>query len=62
MVGEVVKVIDHDDDNRASLGYPTGVEEFPLYSESNRTLASGIYIYIVESDLGTQTGKFVVIR
>ena len=62
MMGEIIKVLHHDDNERASAGYPTGVEEFPLFSESNRTLASGVYIYLVESDFGTQTGKFVVIR
>ena len=33
-----------------------------LLSESNRALASGVYIFTVESDLGKQIGKFVLIR
>jgi hypothetical protein len=33
-----------------------------LLSESNRALASGVYIFSVESDLGKQIGKFVLIR
>jgi hypothetical protein len=40
----------------------TGQYDFPLLSESNRALASGIYIFTVESSLGTQIGKFVIIR
>jgi len=33
-----------------------------LLSESNRALASGVYVFSVESDLGNQIGKFVLIR
>ncbi len=33
-----------------------------LVSESNRALASGIYLFQVESPLGMQMGKFVIIR
>jgi hypothetical protein len=33
-----------------------------LLSESNRALASGVYIFSVESDLSRQIGKFVLIR
>jgi hypothetical protein len=33
-----------------------------LFSESGKPLASGVYVFSVESPLGTQVGKFVVIR
>ncbi len=33
-----------------------------LLSESNRALASGVYVYTVESAFGRQVGKFVLIR
>jgi hypothetical protein len=33
-----------------------------LLSESNRALASGVYVFTVESDLGNQIGKFILIR
>jgi hypothetical protein len=62
LAGEVIKTIAHDDDNRQSRNVAVGQEEFELLSESNRALASGIYIYLVESGFGTQIGKFVVIR
>jgi len=62
LAGEIIKSISHDDSDRQSRNLAVGQEEFELLSESNRALASGIYIYLVESDLGTQTGKFVVIR
>jgi hypothetical protein len=62
LAGEVIKTIAHDDDNRQSRNVAVGQEEFELLSESNRVLASGIYIYLVDSDYGKQMGKFVVIR
>jgi hypothetical protein len=62
IAGEVVKTISHDDAQREANGLAVGQEEFILLSESNRALASGIYVYLVESEYGTQTGKFVVIR
>jgi hypothetical protein len=62
LAGEVIKTIAHDDDNRQSRNVAVGQEEFELLSESNRVLASGIYLYLVDSDYGRQMGKFVVIR
>jgi len=40
----------------------SGSVDWPLFSSSNRALASGVYIFTVESEYGTQVGKFVVIR
>jgi hypothetical protein len=62
IAGDVVKTIYHDDAERQARGLPIGQEEFLLLSESNRALASGIYVYLVESEFGQQIGKFVVIR
>jgi hypothetical protein len=62
LAGEIIKTISHDDADRQLNNEAIGQEELELLSESNRALASGIYIYLVESDLGTQTGKFVIIR
>jgi hypothetical protein len=39
-----------------------GELEWNLLSESNRALASGVYVFTVESDFGRQVGKFVLIR
>ncbi|HLF14033.1 MAG TPA: hypothetical protein VI932_04010, partial [Bacteroidota bacterium] len=39
-----------------------GEMEWNLLSSSNRALASGVYVYTVESDFGRQIGKFVLIR
>ncbi len=39
-----------------------GELDWNLLSESNRALASGVYVYTVESEFGRQVGKFVLIR
>jgi hypothetical protein len=39
-----------------------GEVSWDLLSESNRALASGLYVFSVESDFGNQIGKFVLIR
>jgi hypothetical protein len=62
IMGEVVATIHHDDAQRIAQGMPEGQEEWFLLSDSNRAIASGIYVFLVESEYGTQTGKFVVIR
>jgi hypothetical protein len=62
LAGDLVKEIEHDDTERKSRGLAEGQEEWKLLSESNRAIASGIYVYHVQSDLGAQIGKFVVIR
>ena len=62
MAGELISTIYHDDADRTSRNLAIGQEEFELLSDSHRTLASGIYIFTVESDFGKQMGKFVVIR
>jgi hypothetical protein len=62
MVGEVITTLYHDDAARMAEGLPEGQQEWSLLSESNRAIASGVYVFLVESEYGTQTGKFVVIR
>jgi hypothetical protein len=53
--GELVVTLGHDDPVRGEL-------EWNLLSDSDRALASGVYIFSVDSDYGTQIGKFVLIR
>ncbi len=57
IAGEVIHTIYHDEDG----GSIKGQEDYLLLSESNKALAPGIFVFTVESELGTQTGKFVVI-
>ena len=59
LAGDLVRTIQHDG---GTGSFPRGDHDMLLVSESNRALASGVYIFSVESDLGTQVGKFVIIR
>jgi hypothetical protein len=58
--GDLVRTVNHD--GRSESGISRGDVNVPLVSESNRALASGVYVFTVDSDLGVQTGKFVIIR
>jgi hypothetical protein len=68
LTGDLVATIDHDDPIRQaqekldSKPRPVGQEEWNLLTGSGRAIASGVYVYTVESDYGRQIGKFVVIR
>ena len=55
LAGDLVSTLEHDDPERGEL-------EWDLLSGSKRALASGVYVFSVESDLGSQIGKFVLIR
>jgi len=57
--GDLIRTIIHDG---REANFSRGDAAMPLVSESNRALASGIYIFTVESEYGVQTGKFVIIR
>ncbi|HTK81521.1 MAG TPA: hypothetical protein VL633_04460 [Bacteroidota bacterium] len=60
--GDIVATIRHDDLSRSASNRPEGQEEWHLLSDGGRAIASGVYVFTVESELGTQIGKFVVIR
>lgn len=53
--GDIVATLHHENQT-------VGEYDWDMLSESNRTIASGLYVFTVESEFGTQTGKFVVIR
>jgi hypothetical protein len=55
LMGDLVTTLEHSDPNRGEL-------EWNILSGSSRALASGVYVFTVQSDLGTQVGKFVLIR
>jgi hypothetical protein len=55
LTGDQVATLDHNDEVHGEL-------EWDLLSQSGRAIASGVYIFSVESDLGKQIGKFVLIR
>ncbi len=55
LAGDVVTTLEHDDPTKGELTWN-------ILSDSNRALASGVYIFSVESEFGRQVGKFVLIR
>jgi hypothetical protein len=55
LAGDLVVTLNHDDPVKGEL-------DWDLLSGSNRALASGVYIFSVESDFGREVGKFVLIR
>jgi hypothetical protein len=59
LAGDLIRTIEHGE---AVGGFPSGSHAMTLLSDSYRALASGIYLFTVESDLGTQVVKFVIIR
>ncbi len=54
LAGELIRTIDHNDG--------TGTEDWDMLSEAGRGIASGVYLYHVESQYGNFTGKFAVIK
>lgn len=61
LVGELVATIEH---RPGTPGYDPmrGEEDWHLFSASNRAIASALYVFTVDSDLGRQVGKFVIIK
>ncbi len=55
IAGDLVTTLEHNDPVVGEL-------DWNILSGSYRALASGVYVFTVESELGTQTGKFVLIR
>ncbi len=60
--GDIVATLEHDDAGRSDPGRPGGQEEWDMMSGSGRVIASGVYVFSVESEYGTQIGTFAVIR
>ncbi|MBE9509437.1 MAG: T9SS type A sorting domain-containing protein [Bacteroidetes bacterium] len=52
--GDLIKIIEHTDGS--------STEFWDLVSRNNQDVVSGLYLYIVETDDGKSTGKFVIIR
>jgi len=62
--GELVRTIVHHATTEDGLvaNDAGGDEWWDLLSENRQLVASGIYIFHVQSDVGEQTGKFVIVR
>jgi hypothetical protein len=64
LAGDMVKVLEHTETKPASGSLPNqygGDEDWDLLNESRQKPAPGVYIFHVQSDQGSQTGKFVLI-
>ncbi|MBI5215305.1 MAG: hypothetical protein HY960_06090 [Ignavibacteriae bacterium] len=57
IAGDLVTTLEHDAGTS-----DVGEIDWNIQSESHRALASGIYVFTVESEYGRQVGKFVLIR
>jgi hypothetical protein len=55
LTGELVVTLEHNDPIEGEL-------DWNLLTASNRALASGVYVFTVDSEFGQQIGKFVLIR
>lgn len=65
--GELVRTILHTETLPVTSGQPVensngGDEWWDLLSDNRQLIASGVYVFHVESEVGEQTGKFAVVR
>lgn len=64
LAGDLVRTLEHDETKPQVGGLPNqygGDEDWDLLNESLQKPAPGLYIFHVESDQGTQVGKFVIV-
>lgn len=61
VAGNLVKVIHHNDTNTNPMD-KGGTEYWDLLNEHNQIVASGVYIFHIDSDVGEQVGKFAVVQ
>lgn len=57
--GDLVKEIDH---NRPEGGPSSQVETWDVISRNTQTVVTGVYLWHVESEMGEQVGKLVIIK
>ena len=68
LTGELVKVIRHHHTNLVGPGQKEvlndagGDEWWNLMSATNHMVASGVYLFHIDSPVGEQLGKFVIVR
>jgi len=59
--GHLVKILEHNDTNTNPMD-KGGTEYWDLLNEHNQIVASGVYVFHIESNVGEQIGKFAVIQ
>jgi hypothetical protein len=61
--GELVRTIVHSETSEGGISNNLGGDEWwDVLSENQQLVASGVYIYHIQSDIGEQVGKFVIVR
>jgi hypothetical protein len=61
--GELVRTIMHSETSEGGVGNDLGGDEWwDILSENRQLVASGVYIYHIDSEVGEQVGKFVIVR
>ena len=61
--GELVRTLLHQETSEGGVGNNLGGDEWwDVLSENRQLVASGVYIFHIDSDVGEQVGKFVVVR
>jgi hypothetical protein len=61
--GELVRTLLHQETSVGGVGNNLGGDEWwDVLSENRQLVASGVYIFHIQSDIGEQVGKFVVVR
>jgi len=57
--GDLIKRMEHDELETSGVG---STHRFDLVSRNREAIVTGLYIWVVESDYGTQMGKLVVLK
>jgi hypothetical protein len=61
--GELIRVLQHHHTTESGVTNDAGGDEWwDMLSATRNRVVSGVYLFHVESDVGEQTGKFVIIR
>ncbi len=60
--GDLVRELEHPQPVGSVLYAGESMTAWDLISRNTQAVVSGIYLYTVESELGTQVGKFVIIK
>ncbi|UCD04743.1 MAG: T9SS type A sorting domain-containing protein [candidate division WOR-3 bacterium] len=61
--GELVRTLLHQETSEGGVGNNLGGDEWwDVLSENRQLVASGVYIFHIDSDVGEQVGKFVIVR
>ncbi|MGB7054627.1 MAG: hypothetical protein WBE28_04830, partial [bacterium] len=61
--GELIKTLKHSETSEGGVSNDLGGDEWwNILSENRQVVASGVYIFHIESEVGEQVGKFVIVR